>query len=314
MQVINLNSDYKNKYSFKNSKTYDNEKTQKELLLSSVLGCALYSVNVSLDRFIPPIVTDALLKKMGKITSSVSASELEKFEKSFDKAFLKSKLGEFGVSVFKCNELINDALKIKDNINKKNNSNDMKKLFDYFNTVMSFMEKGNSCYTFFDKTIYVSKNTRLSLFHEMGHAYNHNKTVFAKFLQKKRGLYQKVLMPVSIAALLLSFPKSNKNAKESKENNLTLKWILKAKDIFVKISPLIVFASFLPEIIEEGMASLKGQEFAKNVLDKNMFNKVKYTNLLGFLSYLFIGSFAAGVLWAALKIKNHIMEKYLNKT
>ena len=313
MQQINLNSDYKNKYSFKNSKTCDNEKIQKELLLSSVLGCALYSVNVGLDRFVPSIVTDALLKKISKITSSVSDSELEKFEQNFEKAFLKSKLSESGVSVFKCNDLIKDAQKIKNNINKKINSNDMKKL-SYFNTVIDFMEKGNSCYTFFDKTIYVSKNTRLSLFHEMGHAYNHNKTFFAKSLQKMRQLSNYILVPVSIAALLLSNPKTDKKEKESKETNPTLKWILKAKDIFVKFSPLIVFASFLPVIIEEGMASLKGQEFAKNVLDKKMFDKVKYTNLLGFLSYLFIGSFASFVLWAALKIKNHIMEKYLNKT
>ncbi len=313
MQQINLNSDYKNKYSFKNSKNYDNEKTKQELLLSSVLGCTLYSVDLFLDSFVPSLVTVNLLKKMDKVNNFLSASVLEKFEQNFEKAFLKSKLSESGVSVFKCNDLTKDAQKIKDNINKKINGNDMKKL-SYFNTVMDFMEKGNSCYTFFNKTIYVSKNTRLSLFHEMGHAYNHNKTFFAKSLQKLRQLSNYILVPVSIAALLLSTPKIDKKEKESQKTNPTLKWILKAKDTFVKFSPIIVFSSFLPMIIEEGMASLKGQEFAKNVLDKNMFNKVKYTNLLGFLSYLFIGTFASLVLWISLKIKNLILGKYLNKT
>ena len=67
-------------------------------------------------------------------------------------------------------------------------------------------------------------------------------------------------------------------------------------------------------LVEEGLASLQGQKFAKKVLNKNIYNKVKLINFLGFLTYLFFASFSSLVLWSALKIKNSFLNKQLNKT
>ena len=313
MQQINLYNNLQYKYPFKRQQTDDETLANKQYILSPLLSCALAVTDCFLVENIPPRFAKSVIKKMVKINKSLSKAQINNFEAAFDKVFKKSKLSDFKVSIFKCNDLKKDIYKIKEHIKKNINPEWLKKypLEEYYKTVLQYMETDNSCYTFFDKTIYTSKNTRLSLFHEMGHAYNHNKTVFAKALQKARGCHQVLLLPLSLTAICLDLPQKN---NQSKHNNSKLNtFLLKLKDYFVKLSPLILFSSFLPTLIEEGLASIRGEKFAKNVLDTNTFNKVKRTNLLGFSTYLFFALFSSLVLWAALKLKNSLLEK-LNKT
>ena len=314
MQQINFNNTSQCKYPFKKQQSDEGKYKTKQNILTSLLSGALIVTDCYMVANIPQKVAKSLIAKMVNINKSLSSAQVESFEKAFDKAFKKSKLNESGVSIFKCKDLNIDMYNIKEHIKKNITSKWLKKypFENYYNTVLEYMKSDNSCYTFFDKTIYSSKNTRLSLFHEMGHAYNHNKTVFAKALQKARDLHQILILPLTFASLCLP---SYKEGNQSKESNSNLKtFLLKISNSFVKFSPLILFSSFLPMLVEEGLASLMGQKFAKNLLDKNIYNKVKRTNLLGFLTYLFLASFSSMVLWAALKIKNSFLNNQLNKT
>ena len=313
MQQINFNNP-QYKYSFKKQKSDEEKYKTKQNFLSSLLSCALVITDYYMVANIPPKVSKSIIDKMVNINQSLSCSQVKSFEEAFDKAFKKSKLNEFGVSIFKCNDFKKDTYNIKEHIKKNITPKWLNKysLETYFNIVSEHMKTNNSCYTFFDKTIYSSKNTRLSLFHEMGHAYNHNKTVFARGLQKVRELHQILILPLTVISLCLPM---YKEGNQPKENNSKLNtFLLKAQNSFVKFSPLILFSSFLPMLVEEGLASLQGQKFAKKVLNKNIYNKVKLINFLGFLTYLFFASFSSLVLWSALKIKNSFLNKQLNKT
>ena len=316
MQQINFSNNSVNKYPFKQKKQdKKNFSIQEGILLSSLTASALCFANNKLVTNVPDYCTKFLLQKMEEINKKISPNELKKFEEDFDKSFNNSKLQDYGVSVFKCNDLLKDIDKIKEHLKK---SNIPESSIEFYSQVVSeYMKNNNSCYTFFDKTIYSSKNTRLSLFHEMGHAYNHNKTVFAKTLQKFRSLNMKIPILVSMAAILLpNFEryKTKQNDTTNQKKQSTFDKLMKWEHSFIKMSPLIVFVSFLPIIVEEGLASLQGQKFAKKVLNDDMLGKVKRTNLLGFCTYLFLGTFVASVLWVTLKIKNIILDKLLNKT
>lgn len=316
MQQINFSNNSVNKYPFKQKKQDKKEfSIQEGILLSSLTASALCYANNKLVTNVPDYFTKFILQKMAEINKKISPNELKKFEEDFDKSFNNSKLQDYGVSVFKCNDLLKDIDKIKEHLKK---SNIPESSIEFYSQVVSeYMKNNNSCYTFFDKTIYSSKNTRLSLFHEMGHAYNHNKTVFAKTLQKFRSLNMKIPILVSMAAILLpDFEryKVKQNDTTNQKKQSTFDKLMKWEHSFIKMSPLIVFASFLPMLVEEGLASLQGQKFAKKVLNKNIYNKVKLINFLGFLTYLFFASFSSLVLWSALKIKNSFLNKQLNKT
>lgn len=315
MQQVNFSNNLQNKYSFKQKRQDEKERSRREdILLSSLATSLICYADNKLATNVPNSFTKSMLRKMKEIIKKISPSDLKKFEEDFDKSFKNLKLQDCGVSVFKCNDLLKDIDRIKEHLKKRNI---LESSIEFYSQVVSeYMKNNNSCYTLFGKTIYTSKDTRLSLFHEMGHAYNHNKTVFAKFLQKYRYLHMKIPIPISIAAILLpdfaryrTKQNNDINSKESAFDKL-----VKCEHCFIKASPLIVFASFLPMIVEEGLASLQGQKFAKKVLNKDMLKKVKRTNLLGFYSYLFLGTFVASILWASLKIKNIIQDKLLNKT
>ena len=320
MQQINFSNNLQNKYPFKQKKRDEKEcSNQDSILLSSLAASALCYADNKLVSKVPNSFTKSILQKIERITKKISPDELKKFEEDFDKIFKKSKLQDCGVSVFKCNDFIKDADKIKEHLKKHIEPKWLNKypFESYYNTILTHLKTENSCYAFFDKTIYSSKTTRLSLFHEMGHAYNHNKTIFAKTLQKLRPLYKLISVPVSIAAIMLPdlakyIPKKNDEVVSKKQSAMDK--LVKFEHFFVKASPLVVFASFLPMIVEEGLASLQGQKFAKKILDQNMLNKVKRVNLFGFCSYLFYGVFASSILWTALKIKNIIDDKLFNKT
>lgn len=84
------------------------------------------------------------------------------------------------------------------------------------------------------------------ILHELGHAINAGKGKFMRFLQKSRGY----VSAVPTALLMLNGLFRNKDNKPN---------------FIEKNAGLIGFASFLPTIIEEGIASLRGLKYAKGL-------------------------------------------------
>ncbi len=175
-----------------------------------------------------------------------------------------------------------------------------------------FKEGANACYLpHANKIITPDKSLQTSVFHEMGHALNNNGGMLLKVLQKARPLAK--ITPAII--LLIAILNKRKTTDKPKENDSKLQ---KGADFVKKNAGILTGLSFVPMILEEGIASLRGQKIAKNLtktgeLSKELFKKVKLTNLCGFTSYALTGIIGYIGAKLAVKVKDKIQANYENK-
>ncbi len=130
----------------------------------------------------------------------------------------------------------------------------------------------------------------LSTFHEMGHAFNFNNSVFWKTMQKMRRA------GTALTSLILFFVAFSKESKPQDGKELTK--AQKFKNNLRKYSPALVAAAMLPTVLEEGMATLRGNKWAREVFEKTpkLAKKVSKTNKWGFISYC---AMTAGIAFSA---------------
>ncbi len=175
-----------------------------------------------------------------------------------------------------------------------------------------FKEGANACYLpHANKIITPDKSLQTSVFHEMGHALNNNGGMLLKVLQKARPLAK--ITPAII--LLIALLNKRKTTDKPKENDSKLQ---KGADFVKKNAGILTGLSFMPMILEEGIASLRGQKIAKNLvktgeLSKELFKKVKLTNLCGFASYALAGIIGYIGAKLAVKVKDKIQAEYETK-
>ena len=141
----------------------------------------------------------------------------------------------------------------------------------------------------------------LAVFHELGHAFNYNNSAFWKNMQSLR------IPGMVLASLFMLLPAITKDSKAQDGKELTKGQ--KFKNGLRKMSPALAFASMLPTLSEEAMASIRGCKWAKQLLDPSMYKKVLKTNVVAYSTYV-IGalSFALGA-FVAKKIKDKTQEK-----
>lgn len=162
-----------------------------------------------------------------------------------------------------------------------------------------------------NKILIPDKHLQTSVFHEMGHALNANGNIILKALQKCRPLAMIVPPVVLLISLLNKRPKNS----EKLENTTTKNKIQNVKDGIKNNAGLITGLSMLPMLAEEGLASLRGQNLAKNLvkegtLSKELFKKIKLTNLGGFASYATAILATIVTCEVAIKVKDNIQKKY----
>ena len=153
-----------------------------------------------------------------------------------------------------------------------------------------------------ENSVLVPKNAlHFTGFHELGHALNHNMSKFGKFLQKCR--------PVSIYApiILGIYAACSKNSKPLNENE-NLNGRQKTKNFVRNNAGKLAFAMTLPMLLEEGMATIKGQKYAKKLLSPNLFKQVSKCNALAYCTYLSSAIFAALGVRVAAYIKDKSIE------
>ncbi|MDD3436331.1 MAG: hypothetical protein PHC64_04165, partial [Candidatus Gastranaerophilales bacterium] len=73
----------------------------------------------------------------------------------------------------------------------------------------------------------------------------------------------------------------------------------------------LTFATFIPMLLEEGLASIKGNNFAKKVLSLELAKKVSKTNALGFLTYLGLTTLLSLGIYLGTKVKDAIAKPEL---
>lgn len=159
-----------------------------------------------------------------------------------------------------------------------------------------------------NKAVYIKKNSIIlpkegiaaAGFHEVGHAMNHNLSKIGKMLQNCRNLYK-------FAPLIGIYAAFTKNSVAKDGEELTSGQ--KTKNFIRNNAGMLGFATALPMLIEEGMATVKGQKYANKVLPKDLAKKALKGNVIAYLSYLTVAISTGLATWSAVKIKDSIQAK-----
>lgn len=152
-------------------------------------------------------------------------------------------------------------------------------------------------------SVVLSKNRLFTAgFHEVGHAMNYNLSTVGKFLQKCR--------PISILApvVLGIYGAISKKSKPNGENQ-ELTSAQKTNNFIRDNAGKLTFAAALPMLIEEAMATVKGQKYANKVLKPDLAKKVLKGNAVAYCSYLAVALLGSLGVATAVKIKDNAMEK-----
>ena len=172
------------------------------------------------------------------------------------------------------------------------------------------VQKGNNAFfnMHTNNIIYNKNKMPLAVFHEVGHAQNKFQSKLGNVLQflrrqPKAGLRSALL--ISSLAIIMPSKTEQQLQKPSKGDKLV--------SMFRDNAGIISAAMFTPAVIEEAMATQKGNKLAKKLLNPELFKKVKHVNNLGFMTYL-MAPIAIGVgTFLGVKAKDKIIANSLNK-
>lgn len=277
-------------------------------------GARIYKMTeVSLKEVLTPV------KKVIKNIFSGNLENIESDVKSINKSLKYGKKDHRAINAFLDNgkKLKENTLLLKlfpadknaaENSQAKELSKNIGKALGKMQTLSVKLGHNAYCLTENKKIIIPNKHLQTSAFHEMGHALNASGGILLKGLQKCRPLA--TIVPAVI--LFASLENKRKVTDETKPDDSILQ---KGKDFTKRNAGKLTFLAMLPMVAEEGIASLRGQKIAKNLvksgdLSKNLFRKIKLTNLCGFSTYLLGAAAATATVKAAINIKDKIQEKY----
>lgn len=271
-------------------------------------------------------VSSPFFSILKKINNGVPNDKFEILNNAFDSAFEKSGIAKKSVTVLraddakgraeffnKMSEYIKSkklAVFIKKFARDKNSFDESVSLAvkNRFEPTINIVKEGkNAFYSPHAKTIVLpqkGKGLQLSCFHELGHSLNHLSGKFLNILRKTRQPAILLGLALTISALTL---KSEKNAVD--ENGEKKKGVRQ----FIKNNVgIIAAASYLPTVLEEGLASLKGQKLAKDALKSapDLLKKVRLNNLAGFGSYVAMAAATGLVAELAVRVKDKVQKEH----
>jgi len=244
----------------------------------------------------------AAMQNMRKIASNLTADEFKQIAQATKDVMNTSGLKEAGVSILKANAKNN--MQIKKTILKELNGGLLSKNFPkklkhlLANQIKAQTDLGvNAFFAPLSKKIVMpDKSLGLAFFHEAGHAINANLSKFGKVLQKCRPLAA-LAIPIALIGL----------CKTKKAPNEEPKGIIDKVTTFIKNNAgKLTFASFMPIVLEEGLASIHAQKMAKSLLSPELAKKVAKTNAWGFATYAGLAVLAGLGSWLGVKVKDAI--------
>ena len=157
------------------------------------------------------------------------------------------------------------------------NKNILKNKFPSLAKALDVVADGKNAFYTDLHNLVVAPNSKPSLIlHELGHAINFEKSTVFSALQNFR------ILGMYIPSILAFLNTLDPNKHDNKPNFIE------------KYAGVIGFVSFLPTILEEGMASLRGIKVAKNQLPNANLKSLKGSYLLAWLTYVLAG-ISAGI-------------------
>jgi len=274
-------------------------------------------------------------KKVMEIGKSLNQNQIKAFEDNTANVYLKSGLKDKGVEIFDAGKISFDeywklskekAVKFvedgpfirtfckffREKYGEKIYKDEIKKYWETvlcreYKTAYNTAIKGlNAFFSPFNNTIVYNKKSPMliSLPHEMGHAINFNNNGIMRKLHflKMGGLFVPLLM---LPTVLL------KNKKQEGEQTT---------GIFDKITTFIkdncgklTFLTFLPKLIEEASASIRGTNLSKEFLSKENIKTLKKFYSWAWLTYLGSAVIASLGVTLASKVTDAMKEHYRNQ-
>ena len=256
------------------------------------------------------IITPICMGKLTEISKNLTKDEAAATKSALDKAFLDSRLKEKGVEIVKASS--KNADKIKEIIANEYTSG-VGKFYpkSYKNMLIQaqtaqVVNGQNAFCTPKSNKIILPENNQLILgaFHELGHGINKNFGKMGKILQKSRAAAL-LTVPITLIALF-------KNKKEEGEEPKN--FFDKTADFVKKHAGKLAFATFLPSLIEEGLATYRGNKLASKVLNPELLSKVKATNRFGFASYAAVAISMSIGTYIAKTVRDKFVHPELSKT
>lgn len=178
--------------------------------------------------------------------------------------------------------------------------------------IKTLLQNGcNGCYHNKSKSVIVNDVFGTSsIFHEIGHAKHFNsKNPLMKLLVKSRNITPMgVSLVTPIALGIAMFHKTDKN-KPQKDKTKTEKTL----DFISKHAGKLTLASYIPLVLEEGLASIDGIKMAKKHLNTKQLSTLKTGYFKAWKTYAGTALLIAGAVGLANEIKRGIDKKLLQK-
>ena len=243
-----------------------------------------------------------------KMDNTLTADEFSSIDKAINKTLDSSGLSKKGVSIIKATS---KNIEEVDNIvyNEMNSDFFTKNLYPKFlkknisKSLADAIRNGKNALhaKFPNKLIFSAKGPTLPAFHEVGHALNYTLGSFSKMLRSSRSAAL-LLIPITWIALL-----KNKKAPNQEPSGAVDKTTTFIKNNAGKLA----FLAFVPAMLEEGIASFKGNKIAKQLLKPELAKKVAKTNIIGFLTYLALAIGAGLGIYTGTKVRDSIAKPKL---
>ncbi len=247
-----------------------------------------------------------LMQQMKKVGASLTFDEFNTVANAIDDTLNTTGLAQKGVELLKFKPSSLESFKICDDalMQSFNKIPVLKKLPQGYKKYMSrilsgtFSSGNNAAYMPKIKKILLPENILPAAFHEMGHAANANLGKLGKVLFHSRSL-KLLTLPIALIAILKTKKPDGQKPQGTADKITT----------FIKENAgKLTFATSVPVIIEEGLASIKGQGFAKKVLSPELAKKVAKTNAIGFTTYVLTALASAAAIAIAVRIKDRITD------
>lgn len=207
-----------------------------------------------------------------------SATNIAELENSVERAFFNTKLGDncriFSPEKIQGNKLVGDLLTKDGWISgtmELEGQKDHKIALKYINGQKATHKARGTIIANIEKY-------GLSIFHEMGHEMT-SQSKSGKLLQKMKAPTKlKFALLIPLAILLLP---GSKNNKDKNKNGLS-----NTAEFIKDNGAILTLGAYSPLLLEEGLASLKGNKIAKEFCSKPIYKNVVKNNRYGFLSYV----------------------------
>lgn len=273
--------------------TYNAEKTND--IVSSV--AALTAASAVQSGILPAQLLGA--DKMSKISRTLDKDKVEIANKAADDVLNKlTNLGKKGVKIHNYQKAGINITGVPDRVLEITNP--------LFATAKGknalFLNKAIPAANLAANSVVINKDKlSLAAFHELGHAYNFNNSKFWKAMQNLR------TPSIALAGAFALLPALVKEIKPKDGEELTTKE--KINNGLRKASPALAFLSMTPMLLEEGKATLRGNKWAKELLNPEMYKKVVKSNRYGYFSYMATAASFALIAFVGKKVKDKMADK-----